>query len=98
MRDGRRGIGIVPAIEPLMAAGALISNGVLVDALCRTSLPDVFAVGDCAAHANAFAAGATIRLESVQNANTKRQLSPKLSPVWTSLPMQCRGSGPTSTI
>jgi 3-phenylpropionate/trans-cinnamate dioxygenase ferredoxin reductase subunit len=39
-----------------------------VDAHCRTSLPDVFAIGDCAAHANDFAGGAEIRLESVQNA------------------------------
>jgi len=63
------GIGIVPAVEPLIAAGAEGGNGVLVDAFCRTSLPDVFAIGDCAAHANDFAEGATIRLESVQNAN-----------------------------
>jgi len=63
------GIGILPAIEPLQAAGAACSNGVDVDAQCRTSLPDIFAVGDCAAHANRFADGRTIRLESVQNAN-----------------------------
>ena len=63
------GIGIVPAVGPLLAAGAAGGNGVDVDELCRTSLPDVFAIGDCAAHANAFAHGAVIRLESVQNAN-----------------------------
>ena len=63
------GIGIVPAIEPLKEAGADCGNGVLVDAHCRTSLPHVFAIGDCAAHANGYACGATIRLESVQNAN-----------------------------
>ncbi len=63
------GIGIVPAVAPLLAAGAAGDNGVLVDGHCRTTLPDVFAIGDCAAHANAFANGATIRLESVQNAN-----------------------------
>ncbi|WP_271300019.1 NAD(P)/FAD-dependent oxidoreductase [Sphingomonas sp. CV7422] len=63
------GIGIVPAVEPLLAAGAAGGNGVAVDATCRTSLPDVFAIGDCALHANAFADGAAIRLESVQNAN-----------------------------
>ncbi len=63
------GIGIVPAVEPLLAAGAEGGNGVAVDALCRTTLPDVYAIGDCAAHANRFADGATIRLESVQNAN-----------------------------
>ncbi len=63
------GIGIIPAVEPLLAAGAKGNNGVEVDAVCRTSLPHVYAIGDCAAHANGFAEGAVIRLESVQNAN-----------------------------
>lgn len=63
------GIGIAPAVEPLLAAGAIGGNGVAVDQYCHTSLPDIFAIGDCAAHANEFADGATIRLESVQNAN-----------------------------
>ena len=67
------GIGIIPCVEPLIAAGAEGSNGVLVDAQCRTTLPDVFAIGDCAAHANRFADGAVIRLESVQNANDMAQ-------------------------
>ncbi|QIG54117.1 oxidoreductase [Altererythrobacter sp. BO-6] len=63
------GIGIVPAVGPLIAAGAAGSNGVDVDIYCRTTLDDVFAIGDCAAHANPFADQAVIRLESVQNAN-----------------------------
>ena len=63
------GIGIVPCVGPLLAAGAAGANGVDVDEFCRTSLPDVYAIGDCAAHANDFADGAVIRLESVQNAN-----------------------------
>ena len=63
------GIGIVPAVEPLMAAGARGGNGVAVDEHGRTSLPHVFAIGDCAMHANAYAEGLPIRLESVQNAN-----------------------------
>jgi 3-phenylpropionate/trans-cinnamate dioxygenase ferredoxin reductase subunit len=63
------GIGIIPAVQPLIAAGADGGNGVKVDAHCRTSLPDIFAIGDCALHANSFAEGAEIRLESVQNAN-----------------------------
>ncbi len=63
------GIGIVPAVAPLLAAGAAGGNGLRVDAYCRTSLPDVFAIGDCALHASRFAGGAEIRLESVQNAN-----------------------------
>ena len=71
------GIGIIPAVKPLLAAGAEGGNGVAVDARCRTSLPDVFAIGDCAAHPNGFASGATIRLESVQNANDQATLVAK---------------------
>ncbi|MGK6320706.1 NAD(P)/FAD-dependent oxidoreductase [Sphingomonas sp. DT-204] len=63
------GIGIVPNVEPLLEAGAAGGNGVDVDELCRTSLADVYAVGDCAAHENGFCGGRRIRLESVQNAN-----------------------------
>jgi 3-phenylpropionate/trans-cinnamate dioxygenase ferredoxin reductase subunit len=63
------GIGIVPAVGPLIAAGAAGGNGVDIDELCRTSLPDVFAVGDCAAFACDFADGTVMRVESVQNAN-----------------------------
>jgi 3-phenylpropionate/trans-cinnamate dioxygenase ferredoxin reductase subunit len=63
------GIGIVPSVGPLIAAGAAGANGVEVDPFCRTSLPEIYAIGDCAAHANPYAGGAVIRLESVQNAN-----------------------------
>lgn len=62
------GIGVVPAVQPLLDAGAEGGNGVDVDACCRTSLQDVYAVGDCAAHQSAFANGARVRIESVQNA------------------------------
>jgi len=63
------GIGIVPAVEPLIAAGALGANGVQVDAYCRTTLADVYAIGDCAAFACDYAGGAVMRVESVQNAS-----------------------------
>lgn len=63
------GIGIVPAVGPLIAAGAAGSNGVDVDMFCRTTLDDVFAIGDCAAHASPYANQRVIRLESVQNAH-----------------------------
>lgn len=77
LRDGSRieaemaivGIGVDAAVAPLLAAGAAGANGVDVDACCRTSLPDVYAIGDCAAHENIFAGGLRIRLESVQNAH-----------------------------
>jgi 3-phenylpropionate/trans-cinnamate dioxygenase ferredoxin reductase component len=63
------GIGIVPAVGALLNAGAAGGGGVDVDEYCRTSLPDIYAIGDCAAHANDFAGGAVMRVESVQNAN-----------------------------
>lgn len=62
------GIGISPSVEVLADAGSAVSNGVEVDRYCRTSLPHVYAIGDCAAYANSFANGAIVRLESVQNA------------------------------
>jgi 3-phenylpropionate/trans-cinnamate dioxygenase ferredoxin reductase component len=40
----------------------------LVDDVGATTLSDVMAVGDCAVARNHFAGGATMRLESVQNA------------------------------
>nr|WP_137677571.1 FAD-dependent oxidoreductase [Parerythrobacter lutipelagi] len=63
------GIGIIPSVGPLIAAGASGSNGVDVDQYCRTVLDDIYAIGDCAAHANDWADGAIIRVESVQNAH-----------------------------
>lgn len=71
------GIGIIPAVEPLIAAGAAGGNGVDVDEFCQTSLTDIYAIGDCAAHVNGFAAGARIRLESVQNANDQATTAAK---------------------
>lgn len=62
------GIGITPACEPLLSAGAKADNGVIVDEYGRTSLPNVYALGDCAMHPNPYADGAMVRLESVQNA------------------------------
>ncbi len=63
------GIGIVPSVGPLIAAGAAGANGVDVSDTCHTSIEKVYAIGDCAAHANPYANGAVVRLESVQNAN-----------------------------
>lgn len=63
------GIGIIPSVGPLIAAGAAGGNGVDVDEYCRTTLDDIHAIGDCAAHASDYADGAVLRVESVQNAN-----------------------------
>ena len=62
------GIGGSPVVAPLADVGAETANGLLVDEVGATTLPDVMAVGDCAAAPNHFAWGATMRLESVQNA------------------------------
>ena len=67
------GIGIAPNVGPLAEAGATATNGVHVDQHCRTSLPDIFAIGDCALHRSKYASGSWIRLESVQNANDQAQ-------------------------
>jgi 3-phenylpropionate/trans-cinnamate dioxygenase ferredoxin reductase subunit len=71
------GISIEAAVAPLLAAGAAGSNGVDVDGFCRTNLPDVYAVGDCAAHENRWAGGARVRLESVQNATDQASTAAK---------------------
>lgn len=63
------GIGIDPEISPLTDAGARASKGGLeVDSHLKTTLPNVFAIGDCATHVSAFANHFQVRLESVQNA------------------------------
>jgi len=75
LADGRRfaadlvvvGIGVVPNTDLARDAGLTIGNGIVVDEFLRTSDPRIYAVGDCAEHPNAFAAG-RVRLESVQNA------------------------------
>ena len=57
------GIGIIPSLAPLVAAGADATNGVHVDEFCRTSLTDIYAIGDCAAQHNQFAGDARVRVE-----------------------------------
>lgn len=61
------GIGLIPNTELAEAAGLAISNGIVVDLQARTSDPDIYAIGDCSQHENAFY-GRSMRLESVPNA------------------------------
>lgn len=73
LEDGRRfkidlaivGIGANPAIDLAERCGLPISNGVSVDALCRTVDPAIYAIGDCASFPHE---GQRIRLESVGHA------------------------------
>ena len=64
------GIGIVPNVELARAAGIAVDNGIRVDALCRTSDPDIFAAGDVTNHPNRLL-GRNIRLESWENAQNQ---------------------------
>jgi 3-phenylpropionate/trans-cinnamate dioxygenase ferredoxin reductase subunit len=61
------GVGIVPNTELAEAAGLDIDDGIVVDDTCRTSDPDIYAIGDCTSHPNEIY-GRRIRLESVHNA------------------------------
>ena len=61
------GIGIVPNVGVAEAAGLAVDNGIVVDALTRTSVDGICAVGDCTNHPNDVL-GRRLRLESVQNA------------------------------
>jgi 3-phenylpropionate/trans-cinnamate dioxygenase ferredoxin reductase subunit len=62
------GIGVTPRTELAAEAGLDVDNGVLVDALLRSSDPDVYACGDVANVAHAFY-GTRIRVEHWANAN-----------------------------
>lgn len=59
------GIGVEPNAELAAAAGCAVENGIAVDAACRTSVPDLYAAGDCASFPWR---GSRVRLESVPNA------------------------------
>ncbi|MDE2914738.1 MAG: FAD-dependent oxidoreductase [Paracoccaceae bacterium] len=59
------GIGILPDIALADAAGLDIDNGIRTDSFGRTSVPGIWAAGDCASFPFE---GRRIRLESVQNA------------------------------
>ncbi len=61
------GIGIIPNIELAQDAGLTCDNGIVVDDHCRTSNPDIYAIGDCSNHPNPLL-GRRLRLESVPNA------------------------------
>ena len=61
------GIGIIPNIELAKDVGINCENGIFVDDHCQTSVPDVYAIGDCTYHPNPIL-GRRLRLESVPNA------------------------------
>jgi 3-phenylpropionate/trans-cinnamate dioxygenase ferredoxin reductase subunit len=62
------GIGVTPRTELAERAGALVDNGIVVDAQLRSSLPGVYAIGDVARHPCPQHGGLR-RLESAPNAS-----------------------------
>jgi 3-phenylpropionate/trans-cinnamate dioxygenase ferredoxin reductase subunit len=60
------GIGIEPVIPIFDGPAVAQSNGILVDELCRTSVPDVYAAGDVANHLHPIFG--RIRVEHYNNA------------------------------
>ncbi|AXE17139.1 ferredoxin-NAD reductase [Runella rosea] len=61
------GIGVIPETSLAVEAGIACENGILVNEYQQTSVANIYAIGDCANHYNAFAQK-RLRLESVQNA------------------------------
>lgn len=61
------GIGVIPNVEIARDAGLTVDDGIVVDATCRSSDPNIFAIGDCARGHNDLL-GRAVRLESVPNA------------------------------
>ncbi|MET0237540.1 MAG: FAD-dependent oxidoreductase [Kibdelosporangium sp.] len=61
------GIGAIPNVQWLAGSGVAVDGGVVTDARCKTTVPSVVAVGDCASSFNDHA-GAVIRLEHWTNA------------------------------
>jgi 3-phenylpropionate/trans-cinnamate dioxygenase ferredoxin reductase component len=61
------GIGIEPNVDVAVRSGIAVDNGVLVDAYCRTSIPNVYAAGDVANHDHPLFG--RIRVEHFDNAS-----------------------------
>jgi len=61
------GIGLVANTALAQAAGLACDDGIAVDEHCRTSDPDIYAIGDCCSHPSPRY-GRRVRLESVDNA------------------------------
>jgi 3-phenylpropionate/trans-cinnamate dioxygenase ferredoxin reductase subunit len=61
------GVGVLPNVELAAQADLPVAAGIIVDEHLLTADPDISAVGDCALYASKHF-GASLRLESVQNA------------------------------
>ncbi|MFD7292059.1 NAD(P)/FAD-dependent oxidoreductase [Streptomyces sp. NPDC059897] len=69
-------VGALPNTEVARASGLSVSNGVLVDEHCRTSVPGVYAAGDVANHKHPLY-GRWVRVEHFDNANKQAMAAAK---------------------
>lgn len=69
------GIGAVPNTELAAQSGIDIDNGIAVDDHLRTSVPDVYAAGDCCSFPLAIYGERRVRLESWRNAQEQGNLA-----------------------
>lgn len=67
------GIGVIPNIELAQQAGIETNDGIVVDKLCRTDAPNIYAAGDCTSFFNRDY-GRRMRLESVPNASEQAKV------------------------
>jgi NADPH-dependent 2,4-dienoyl-CoA reductase/sulfur reductase-like enzyme len=68
------GLGILPNIELATQAGLRVDNGIVVDELLRTSVPDIYAAGDVANFYSA-ALDKRMRVEHEDNANVMGEMA-----------------------
>ena len=78
------GIGLQVDLELAKSAGLNTGHGILVNQFGRTSVPNIYAAGDCTEFESKFL-GRTVRIESVQNA-TEQARSIALSIFGTAKP------------
>ena len=60
------GLGIEPVVDLMAGSGVRVDNGIVVDDLCRTNVPGIFAAGDVANHYHPVC-GRHMRVEHWQN-------------------------------
>ena len=69
------GIGAIPNVELARDAGLAIDNGIAVNEHLQTSVPDIFAAGDCCSFPLAHYDGRRLRLEAWRNAQDQGVLA-----------------------
>lgn len=60
-------VGMEPNIDLALNAGIVCNKGIITDDFCRTSVPDIYAAGDCSEHRSSFY-DTQMNLQSVPNA------------------------------